>query len=118
LPGGARVRHAAACRYLHRTRSHDGDPRLREFHPRSDRVPEDGHRHRFDVRRAVAGRCQTAQGVAPAAAEMRKIALPQEGIETLYGARDANLKHIESLLNVDIRTQGAELTVLGDPGSE
>ena len=49
---------------------------------------------------------------------MRKIALPQEGIETLYGARDANLKHIESLLNVDIRTQGAELTVLGDPGSE
>jgi phosphate starvation-inducible PhoH-like protein len=49
---------------------------------------------------------------------MRKIALPEEGIETLYGARDANLKHIESLLNVDIRTQGAELTVQGDPGAE
>jgi len=49
---------------------------------------------------------------------MRKIALPEERIETLYGARDANLKHIESLLNVDIRTQGAELTVEGSPGNE
>jgi phosphate starvation-inducible PhoH-like protein len=49
---------------------------------------------------------------------MRKIALPEAGIETLYGARDANLKHIESLLNVDIRTQGAELTVQGDPAAE
>ena len=49
---------------------------------------------------------------------MRKIALPEAGIETLYGARDANLKHIESLLNVDIRTQGAELTVQGDPADE
>jgi phosphate starvation-inducible PhoH-like protein len=49
---------------------------------------------------------------------MRKIALPEEGLETLYGARDANLKHIGSLLNVDIRTQGSELTVQGDPGNE
>jgi phosphate starvation-inducible PhoH-like protein len=49
---------------------------------------------------------------------MRKIALPEEGIETLYGARDANLKHIEGLLNVDIRTHGAELTVEGEPAAE
>src|SRR5688572_823815 len=49
---------------------------------------------------------------------MKKIALPEEGIETLYGARDANLKHIESLLNVDIRTQGSELTVEGEPAAE
>ncbi len=49
---------------------------------------------------------------------MKKIALPEEGIETLYGAHDANLKHIESLLHVDIRTQGAELTVEGDPADE
>ena len=49
---------------------------------------------------------------------MKKIALPAEGIETLYGAHDANLKHIESLLNVAIRTQGAELTVEGDPANE
>jgi phosphate starvation-inducible PhoH-like protein len=49
---------------------------------------------------------------------MRKIALPATGIETLYGAHDANLKHIESLLGVHIRTQGSELTVQGDPGDE
>ena len=49
---------------------------------------------------------------------MRKIALPEEGIETIYGARDANLKHIESLLHVDIRTQGAELTIEGNPADE
>ena len=49
---------------------------------------------------------------------MRKISLPAEGLETLYGVRDANLKHIESLLNVDIRTQGSEVTVQGDPGDE
>jgi phosphate starvation-inducible PhoH-like protein len=49
---------------------------------------------------------------------MKKIALPEEGIETLYGAHDANLKHIESVLNVDIRTQGSELTVEGDPDAE
>ena len=49
---------------------------------------------------------------------MRKIALPEEGIETLYGTRDANLRHIESLLSVQIRTQGSELTVQGDPDDE
>jgi phosphate starvation-inducible PhoH-like protein len=49
---------------------------------------------------------------------MKKIALPHEGLDTLYGARDANLKHIESLLNVEIRTQGDELIVEGDKGSE
>jgi phosphate starvation-inducible PhoH-like protein len=49
---------------------------------------------------------------------MKRIALPEEGIETLYGARDANLKHIESLLNVEIRTQGSELTIEGDPKDE
>lgn len=49
---------------------------------------------------------------------MRRIALPEEGIETLYGAHDANLRHIESLLSVQIRTQGSELTVQGDPGDE
>jgi phosphate starvation-inducible PhoH-like protein len=49
---------------------------------------------------------------------MRKIALPEERLETLYGAHDANLKHIESLLNVDIRTHGAQVTVEGDPADE
>ncbi len=49
---------------------------------------------------------------------MRKIALPAEGIETLYGARDVNLRQIESLLRVQISTQGSELTVRGNPDSE
>ena len=49
---------------------------------------------------------------------MKKIALPEDGIETLYGAHDANLKHIESILNVDIRTQGSEITVEGNPDGE
>jgi phosphate starvation-inducible PhoH-like protein len=49
---------------------------------------------------------------------MKKIALPQDGIETLYGAHDANLKHIESLLDVEIRTQGDELIVEGQRNAE
>ena len=49
---------------------------------------------------------------------MKRIAVPQEGIETLYGAHDANLKHIEGLLDVEIRTQGDELIVEGNRGSE
>jgi len=49
---------------------------------------------------------------------MKRIALPQESLEALYGAHDANLKHIESLLNVTIRTQGDELIVDGAKGDE
>jgi phosphate starvation-inducible PhoH-like protein len=49
---------------------------------------------------------------------MKRIALPQAGIATLYGAHDANLKHIESLLDVQIRTQGDELIVEGSKGAE
>jgi phosphate starvation-inducible PhoH-like protein len=49
---------------------------------------------------------------------MRKIALPHTGLDTLYGAHDANLKHIESLLDVEIRTQGDELIVEGGRSGE
>jgi len=49
---------------------------------------------------------------------MKKIAIQQEGIETLYGPHDANLKHIESLMDVEIRTQGDELIVEGTRSSE
>ena len=49
---------------------------------------------------------------------MKKIALSEAGIENVYGARDANLKHIEALLNVEIRTQGGEITIEGDPKDE
>jgi phosphate starvation-inducible PhoH-like protein len=49
---------------------------------------------------------------------VKKISLPQEGIATLYGAHDGNLKHIESLLGVAIRTQGDELIVEGEKSAE
>jgi phosphate starvation-inducible PhoH-like protein len=49
---------------------------------------------------------------------MKKIALPEEGIETLFGSHDANLKHIESLLDVRLSTHGAQLIVEGDKGDE
>jgi phosphate starvation-inducible protein PhoH and related proteins len=46
---------------------------------------------------------------------MRKIAVPDEGVETLFGPYDENLRHIETLFNVRIRTNGHELIVDGDP---
>ena len=49
---------------------------------------------------------------------MKKIALRQGDIATLYGAHDGNLKHIESLFGVAIRTQGDELIVEGEKGAE
>ncbi len=48
---------------------------------------------------------------------MRKIAVPDEGIETIFGLYDENLRNLESLLHVQIRTQGHELIVEGDPGN-
>jgi phosphate starvation-inducible PhoH-like protein len=49
---------------------------------------------------------------------MRKISLPESGIETIYGAHDANLKHIEALMGVAIRTHGADVTIEGDAQGE
>ena len=45
---------------------------------------------------------------------MKRITVPEEGIETLFGSYDENLKHLESLFNVRIRTQGHDLLVDGD----
>ena len=45
---------------------------------------------------------------------MRKVTVPEAGMTTLFGAYDDNLRHLESLLNVRIRTQGHELFVEGD----
>jgi phosphate starvation-inducible PhoH-like protein len=42
--------------------------------------------------------------------------VPEEGIETLFGPYDENLKHLESLFGVKIRTQGHELVLDGEPG--
>src|SRR5918999_6435695 len=49
---------------------------------------------------------------------MKKITLPEEGIETLFGSHDANLKHRESVLDVRLSTQGAQLIVEGGKAEE
>jgi phosphate starvation-inducible PhoH-like protein len=48
---------------------------------------------------------------------MRKIAVPEEGIETLFGSYDENLRFLESLLDLRIATQGHDLLVEGEPAS-
>src|SRR5437867_3159976 len=45
---------------------------------------------------------------------MKRITVPEEGIETLFGSFDENLKHLESIFNVRIRTQGHDLLVEGE----
>ena len=45
---------------------------------------------------------------------MRKVTVPEAGMSTLFGAYDDNLRQLETLLNVRIRTQGHELMVEGD----
>ena len=45
---------------------------------------------------------------------MKRITVPEEGIETLFGSYDENLKHLEALFGVRIRTQGHDLLVDGD----
>ena len=47
---------------------------------------------------------------------LRKIAVPDEGAESLFGTYDENLKQLEGLFNVQIRTSGHELIVEGDAG--
>src|SRR5436190_797320 len=47
---------------------------------------------------------------------MRKIQIPDEGAESLFGTYDENLKQLESQFGVRIRTAGKELIVEGEPG--
>jgi len=46
---------------------------------------------------------------------MRKIQIPDEGAESLFGTYDENLKQLESQFGVRIRTSGKELIVEGEP---
>ena len=49
---------------------------------------------------------------------MKRISV-QDGVETLFGSYDENLKHFESIFNVRIRTQCHEILAEGDsPGPE
>ena len=45
---------------------------------------------------------------------LRKIAVPDEGAESLFGTYDENLKQLEGLFNVQIRTNGHEVIVEGE----
>jgi phosphate starvation-inducible PhoH-like protein len=49
---------------------------------------------------------------------MRKIPVPEEGVETLFGSYDENLRQLESAFSVRIRTQGHDLLVDGAPADE
>ena len=46
---------------------------------------------------------------------MARITLPEDGIETLFGSYDENLKHLESQFGVRVRTQGHDVIVEGPP---
>jgi phosphate starvation-inducible PhoH-like protein len=46
---------------------------------------------------------------------LKQIELPPRGLETLFGVHDQNIKHLESLLDVQINGRGHSLTVDGDP---
>ena len=41
--------------------------------------------------------------------------MPESSVGSLFGPYDENLRHVETLLNVRIRTQGHDLVVDGDP---
>ena len=45
---------------------------------------------------------------------VRKVALPDDGVETFFGTHDENLRHLETLFGVEIRTDGHGLLVDGD----
>src|SRR6185503_8127357 len=49
---------------------------------------------------------------------MRRIAVPEDGVETLFGSYDENLRQLESTFGVRIRTQGHDLIVEGSPDNE
>jgi phosphate starvation-inducible PhoH-like protein len=46
---------------------------------------------------------------------MRRIAMPDEGIETLYGSLDENLRNLEAALKVRLKTAGHEIVIEGAP---
>src|SRR5258708_985031 len=46
---------------------------------------------------------------------MRKIQIPEEGAESLFGTYDENLKQLQTQFAVRIRTTGTELIVEGEP---
>lgn len=46
---------------------------------------------------------------------LTKLELPSQGLNTLFGVQDQNIKYLESLLDVNIGARGNELLIDGDP---
>lgn len=46
---------------------------------------------------------------------IKKIELPPQGLKTLFGVQDQNIKYLESLLDITIGARGNELLLDGDP---
>jgi phosphate starvation-inducible protein PhoH and related proteins len=46
--------------------------------------------------------------------ELKKLELPPQGLNTLFGVQDQNIKYLESLLDVNIGARGNELLIDGD----
>ncbi|MGI8885121.1 MAG: PhoH family protein [Pyrinomonadaceae bacterium] len=45
---------------------------------------------------------------------LKKIELPPQGLKTLFGVQDQNIKYLESLLNVNIGARGNEILIDGE----
>ena len=48
---------------------------------------------------------------------LRKLELPPQGLKTLFGVQDQNIKYLETLLDVSIGARGNEIMIDGDPKS-
>jgi len=46
---------------------------------------------------------------------MRRITMPDEGIETLFGSLDENLRSLEAALGVKLKTSGHDVVIDGEP---
>ena len=49
------------------------------------------------------------------ASVVRRVSMPDEGIETLFGAFDENLRGLETALSVTLRTSGHDVVIEGAP---
>jgi len=49
------------------------------------------------------------------ASAIRRVVMPDEGIETLFGSFDENLRSLETALDVTLRTSGHDVVVEGQP---
>lgn len=47
--------------------------------------------------------------------DLKKLELPPQGLNTLFGVQDQNIKYLESLLDVNIGARGNEMLIDGDP---